>query len=84
MRKGERVHRREREYSYRLCIGEQVRERVVSMKIGAKIDSDHQPVEVTLRGGMERRGKGRKEKRLWRGVWDKEGCEEFRERLGKV
>lgn len=51
------------------------------MKIGDKVDSDHHSVEMVIKG----RDKWRRKvegSRVWRGVWDKEDCEEFRQRLG--
>lgn len=54
------------------------------MKVEDKIDSDHQPVEIWIRGYEERKREGRKRRNRWRGVWDEKGREEFRERVGKV
>lgn len=61
-----------------------MKERVEEMRVGDRIDSDHQPVEVTMRGRGGEREKQRRTKKFWRGVWDKEGREEFRDKLGNV
>ncbi|XP_067208444.1 golgin subfamily A member 6-like protein 25 [Linepithema humile] len=64
---------------------EDTRKKIKSLRIGDRIDSDHQPLEVWVKG--ERQGKkGRKsgsrgEGRIWRGVWNKEGCKEFKQRM---
>lgn len=64
-------------------IGEgEVKDRVERMKVGDKIDSDHHPVEVWLKGVKGRRWECRGQERRWRGVWDEEGSKEFRERVG--
>jgi len=67
---------------------EELREEVEKMRIGENIDSDHQPVEVWI-GGEKEENSGREKRREerkggYRGTWNKEGCEEFRKRLGKV
>lgn len=82
------------EYTYTGALGstvidyvlgdKEVKDRVREMKIGDKVDSDHQPVEVVIGGKDKWRGVRSKERRVWRGVWDVEGCDEFRQRLGEV
>ncbi|XP_011883686.1 PREDICTED: RNA-directed DNA polymerase from mobile element jockey-like, partial [Vollenhovia emeryi] len=55
------------------------------MEIVDRIDSDHQPVVVWLKGRRNkkvRRSRARREG--GRGVWDEEGREEFRENLGEI
>lgn len=60
---------------------EETKEWVKKIRMGDKIDSDHQPVEVTMRKrGRDREKQGRKE-RPWKGIWDKEGREKFRKKL---
>lgn len=46
-----------------------MKEKIVKMEIGEKVNSDHHPVEVTLKGGEveRRRREGRRERREWRG-----------------
>lgn len=46
----------------------EVREEVEKMVVGEKIDSDHHPVEVWIKGEKERRERRRKEEKRWRGV----------------
>lgn len=55
-----------------------------TMRVGDRVDSDHQPVEVWIKGGRVRRRERGKKRRGWRGVWDEEGRKEFVERLGRV
>jgi hypothetical protein len=53
----------------------EVRDKVERMYIGDRIDSDHQPVEVWIRGeniDARRRQRGRGER--IGGTWDKEEC----------
>lgn len=62
---------------------EEAKEEVVEMRVRNKRDSDHQPLEVIMRGkGGRRKEKGGR--RVRRGVWDKEECEAFRIYLGDV
>lgn len=62
---------------------EEVKDRIERMKIGDKIDSVHQPVEVWLRKEESRRREGRRRGRRWRGVWE-EGSKVFREKIGGI
>jgi len=60
---------------------ERSRERIVRMEVGDRIDSDHHPLIVTLKGKKDRRrgdGEGREERR--RRIWTREEKEEFRVR----
>lgn len=85
---------KEGEYTYIGALGstvidyalgdKEVKDTVREMKIGDKVDSDHRPVEVIIRGKDKWRGVRSKECRVWRRVWDEEGCEKFRRRLGEV
>lgn len=60
-------------------------ERVARLEIGDRVDSDHHPVVVWMKGGdYERKGGGRMKGRVCRGVWDEEGRESFKARLGRV
>lgn len=48
------------------------------------IDSDHHPLIVWMkRGSRNRNSKGRRGKKMYRGVWD-EGRKEFKSRLERV
>lgn len=52
------------------------------MRIGDKIDSDHHPLELKIKGKRRERkgGKGRKDDMRGRkGVWNEEGKEKLRE-----
>lgn len=55
--KKENIHTREVEETVIDYVlgNEEVRERIIRLKIGEKIDSDHHPVEVTLTGRKEER-----------------------------
>lgn len=77
MRKGN-THLQEKGNDY-IMGDEEVRDCVERMKVGEKVDSDHQPVEVWIRGKRER-----KREEGWKGVWNEEGREAFRESIGKV
>lgn len=62
---------------------ERTRESVEKMVVEEKVDSDHQPVMVWLKG-RRRKGKeieGRRKKGSYRGLWSEEGKEEFRKRI---
>lgn len=61
----------------------EVKERVTDMKIGDRIASDHQPIEVKLKRKRGRAGR-KEERRFWREVWDVEGREAFTEGLGEL
>jgi len=67
---------------------EEVRERIREFKVGDRIESDHQPLELRIegevrmgRGGGKRKGKGI---RRWKGVWSEDGRKDFVERLGEI
>lgn len=62
----------------------EVRDKVCRMVVGEKVDSDHHPLEVTIGGRMRERNKRGEGRREWRGVWDEEGRERFRQILGEV
>lgn len=53
------------------------------MRVEDKVDSDHQPLEVWIKGGSEK-GQGRERKRIGvrEGMWGGEGGEIFRSNLG--
>lgn len=65
---------------------EECREMVENFKIGGKVDSDHQPVEVEIKGELVKRNKGRrKEKnRVGKGRWNEEGRKVFREKVRRI
>lgn len=47
----------------------ELRERIESMTIEDRIDSDHHPVKVKCRSEEVKRRRRKKEK-VWRGIWD--------------
>lgn len=63
---------------------EDVRREIENMRIGDRIDSDHHPIEVKIKGKRGRKCKKNKEEREWRGIWDKEGRCEFRRKMGEI
>jgi len=63
---------------------EEVKERIERMRVGDKIDSDHHPVEVWIKGVEKKRRESKGQEGYMRGVWDEEGCRKFREMLGKM
>jgi len=63
---------------------EEVREEIVKLEIGDRVESDQHPVVAWMRGGEEARKREGGEKRIGRGVWDEEGREVFRAKLGSV
>lgn len=64
--------------------GEEVKEIVKRMRIGDRIETDHHPLEVWIRGGESKRKEKEKKYRSSRGVWDEESCRMFRSKLGRV
>jgi len=64
---------------------EEVRDRVRSLRVEDKIDSDHHPVVIHMKG-KEREGgrKGGKNKRIRRGIWNEEGREAYRKRIERL
>ncbi|XP_071579341.1 uncharacterized protein [Temnothorax nylanderi] len=65
-------------------IGEgEVREKVESMTVGDRVDSDHHPLEIALRRGKEGDGR-RRGKKGNRGIWNEEGAKRFMERIGAM
>lgn len=64
---------------------EGIRKNVRRVYIGEKIDSDHHPVEIWIKGeGRKRKeNKGKKKVKGWREVWTEEGKRKFERRLKK-
>ncbi|XP_011859507.1 PREDICTED: putative golgin subfamily A member 6-like protein 6, partial [Vollenhovia emeryi] len=60
---------------------EEARERIRSMRIGEKIDSDHHPLEVWIEGEEQGKERGRKRQETRKVKWDRKGQEEFKERV---
>lgn len=60
---------------------EEVRGRIGSMKIGDRVDSDHQPLEIWMEGEVRRKKRNEKQRESGKVIWDREGCELFREKL---
>lgn len=58
------------------------------MRIEDRIDFDHQPVGVWVKGKKRRQGRkesGRvREEKSWREVWNKEGCKMFRQKMERI
>lgn len=55
----------------------EVRDRVIEMRIGERernkrIDSDHHPVKVCIKGKVNREGRIKEEGKGWRVIWDVE------------
>jgi hypothetical protein len=59
---------------------EETRERVLELRVGENVDSDHQSVEVWVKGenARRKRGEGAKMDKCWKGVWSKEGIKRYR------
>ncbi|XP_024893159.1 golgin subfamily A member 6-like protein 2, partial [Temnothorax curvispinosus] len=66
-------------------IGEgEVREKIVSMVVGERVDSDHHPLEIIVRREEEEEGRRGGWKKRSRGVWNEEGAKRFIEKIGEV
>ncbi|XP_024875210.1 ABC transporter F family member 4-like [Temnothorax curvispinosus] len=64
---------------------EEVRERVERLEVGERVDSDHHPVTLWMRGKLEKDQKKREGGRVKRrGIWSEEGRSQFKERLGTI
>jgi len=63
---------------------EETWERIERLKIGDRIDSDHHPVEVRIKGRGGKRVRERREKKVWRGIWDMEGRERFKQMMENI
>ncbi|XP_024891322.1 trichohyalin-like, partial [Temnothorax curvispinosus] len=64
---------------------EEVREKVERLEVGERIDSDHHPLILWVKGSSKRRQRRRgTEKMRRRGVWNDEGKTQFREKLGAI
>lgn len=60
------------------------KEEVWSMEIAENVESDHHPLIISMKERMEEEGirrKGKREKRMSRGVWNEERRERFKEKL---
>lgn len=60
------------------------KEEVWSMEITENVESDHHPLIISMKERMEEKGirrKGKREKRMCRGVWNEEKRERFKEKL---
>jgi len=62
---------------------EEMREKVINLKIGERIESDHQPVVVRVEGVKRSRGSERRgiRRRMRRGIWNEEGREVYRRKM---
>lgn len=68
-----------------VVIREEDKKEVRNMEIGDNVESDHHPLIISMKEGMVEEGirrKGRRGKRTSRGIWNEEGRERFKERLG--
>jgi len=65
---------------------EEIRERVTNFRVGEEVDSDHHSVEVWIKGLDQRRRKfeGERGGREGKGVWNIEGCKEYKEGIEKI
>lgn len=62
----------------------EVKERMEKMRIGDKIDSDHHPLEIWIKGEVEKKRKGTGARRTRRGVWNEQGKRIFRQKMGTI
>jgi len=62
----------------------EVKERVERMRVGDKIDSEHHPLDVWIKGEIERRRGGSGERGNGRGVWNEQGKMIFRQKMGTI
>jgi len=66
---------------------EETRDHIRGMRIGERVESDHQPLEIKIKGEGEgkgwRRGEKRGVKKWRRGIWNEEGRKGFVEKLGE-
>lgn len=46
------------------------------------MESDHHPMEVKIGSESGRSGGKGEGREKWRGVWNQEGCERFRQKVG--
>lgn len=60
---------------------EEVRGKIGSMKIGDRVNSDHQPLEVWVEREVRRKKRNGKQRESGKVIWDREGCELLREKL---
>lgn len=60
------------------------RDKIEELTIGRKVDSDHLPIEIRLKGKEEWREKKGIRRKCWRSVWDEEECQEFEKRMRRV
>lgn len=61
---------------------EEMREKIGSMRVEDKMDSDHHPVVVWIKGEEQRRRRGRgNRERIKKEIWNEKGREAFRRRM---
>lgn len=61
----------------------EAKEETDRMRVGNKVDSNHQPVEVWIKGEEEKEVGGRKRRR-WRGTWNEKGSDRFIKKLENI
>lgn len=68
-----------------MLVEEEGKAEIKRMEVREMIGSDHHPLIAWMkRGSRNRDSKGRRGKKMYRGVWDEEGRKEFKSRLGRV
>ncbi|XP_011881271.1 PREDICTED: uncharacterized protein LOC105569421 [Vollenhovia emeryi] len=68
-----------------VIVEQETEEEIERMEIEDKIDSDHQPTVVWLKGHKNKEARRKRtEREGGRGVWDEEGREAFRNKLGEI
>ncbi|XP_011884026.1 PREDICTED: golgin subfamily A member 6-like protein 22, partial [Vollenhovia emeryi] len=68
-----------------VIVEQETEEEIERMEIVDKIDSDHQPIVVWLKGHKNKEARRKRtEREGGRGVWDEEGREAFRDKLGEI
>jgi len=60
---------------------EEMRDRAINLKIGEKVDSDHQLVVIRIERDKKRRGNERRGNRERREIWNKEGREVYKNKM---
>lgn len=61
-----------------------VKDRIKRLTIGDRIDSDHHPVEIWLKKEAKRKRSKAVSRKCWKGIWDKEGRINFKQKVGRL
>ncbi|XP_011858385.1 PREDICTED: golgin subfamily A member 6-like protein 22 [Vollenhovia emeryi] len=68
-----------------VIVEQESEEEIERMEIVDKIDSDHQPIVAWLKGHKNKEARRKRtEREGGRGIWDEEGREPFRDKLGEI